>query len=446
MKLSQFIKRNIILLSLFFSSFTNTFFLKAQQINRCSVGDLPSLGNDTSEEFKSDYNNLFRERNFYSERSAEIIVPVAVHVIYKNATEQITVNRIQAIIDIANQDFSRTNPDASQTGIYGYYYSPISSQVQYLSYQNIATSMNIKFCLSAITYDATSIQSFAASTTTNLYNFGTDVQAVKDAYPYYQAFPPSNYLNVWICDISSDIAGYATFPSYSINPKYDGITIDYSTFLPGSLYYRTFTHESGHWFGLYHTFQQWNSGCSDDYVNDIYPIEKSNAESNYNSPYLNFYYGPLVAENNPCYSWNACSNWNVYPQGFYPYVGMSDNYMDYSPSSCCNFFSAGQKSRMDYTLHNERIDLLTTICNPYVGISEIQNDGFAISISDVLTILASNPIQKPLKIELYDLLGKINYSGIMTENTMTIPKNYFPNGIYLLKIGDQFVYKTIILN
>jgi hypothetical protein len=433
------------LFTIFFSGMF--LFASAQQNSACRVGELPSLGSDTSAEFKADYLNLFRERNCTDARSAAVTIPVAVHVIYKNSTEQIGNDRIQAIIDIANQDYSRTNPDASQTGLYGYYYSPFSFQAQYLPYQNIAANMNIQFCLSAVTYDATSIQSFSASNTTGGYNFGTDVQSVKDAYPYYQQYPPANYLNMWICDIAN-YSGYATFPSYNIPPKYDGITVDYTTFFSGSNEYRAFTHEVGHWLGLFHTFQIQTAGCSEDFINDIYPVEKPNIESASNSPYLDFTYGPLVEENNPCYSWNACTNWNVYPQGIFPYVGMADNYMDYSPSYCWNFFSAGQKSRIDYILNNERVSLKNQVLNGNctVGISEIQHQGFAISVGESISIYSSHPIQSPLKVEVYDILGKVYYSEMMNQSTMTIAKQQFSNGIYFIKVGDNFVYRTAIVN
>lgn len=58
----------------------------------------------------------------------------------------------------------------------------------------------------------------------------------------------------------SGMLGYSTFPvMHSNNPQNDGIVIQYSTLpgLAGPPYNlgRTITHEAGHWFGLYHTFQ-----------------------------------------------------------------------------------------------------------------------------------------------------------------------------------------------
>ena len=44
-----------------------------------------------------------------------ITIPVVVHVVYYNSVENISDQQIQSQIDILNQDFRRTNPDASNT-------------------------------------------------------------------------------------------------------------------------------------------------------------------------------------------------------------------------------------------------------------------------------------------------------------------------------------------
>jgi hypothetical protein len=129
----------------------------------------------------------------------------------------------------------------------------------------------------------------------------------------------ANALNIWLVDFS--YLGIATFPwDYSRQPGLDGIRVHWDSLPGGSIANynegKTASHEAGHWFGLYHTFQ---GGCTttNDEVADT-PAQSSSTSG--------------CPEGR-----DSCS---------LPGLDPIHNYMDYSYDSCYNQFTAGQSARM----------------------------------------------------------------------------------------------------
>lgn len=166
----------------------------------------------------------------------------------------------------------------------------------------------------------------AADTGFSFYLAGTDrydntawhTDQQSETYRAQTRLGGADALNIWLVDF--DYLGIATFPwDYAADPDIDGIRVQYSSLPGGSATNynlgETATHEAGHWFGLYHTFQ---GGCTstNDEVSDT-PAQSSSTSG--------------CPEGR-----DSCSLSGLDP---------IHNFMDYSYDSCYTMFTGGQSSR-----------------------------------------------------------------------------------------------------
>lgn len=214
-------------------------------------------------------------------------IPVYVHVVYSNSAQNVSDQQINAQIAVLNDDFRASNNDVNQ----------VPSE-----FAGLVADTEINFTLAG---------TFRHSNSTSAWSTN---DAVKAAYP---PVTPSTHLNIWVCNISGGILGYAQFPG---GPSAtDGVVVLYSSLPGGSAapynQGRTLTHEVGHYLNLRHI---WGDGrCKqDDFVADT----PSSDGPNYGCPSY-----PTV---------NCRSN------------DMTMNYMDYVDDACMYMFSQGQKERM----------------------------------------------------------------------------------------------------
>ena len=227
-----------------------------------------------------------------------IEIPVVVNVVYKAQAENISVAQIQSQIDILNADFSGTNTDINKVPSY------------FVGVK--AGDVNVRFVLDTIKRILTKKTSFTT-------NDGVKKASGGGIAPT----SPTTKLNLWTCNLSNGILGYAQFPGG--NSATDGVVILYNAFgrtnlIPYNLG-RTATHEVGHWLNLRHIWGDAN--CGNDFVSDT-PLHTG---ANYGCP----------AEGTR----STCTGTPIM---------MTMNYMDYSDDPCLYMFSAGQKTRMNATL------------------------------------------------------------------------------------------------
>jgi len=222
-----------------------------------------------------------------------ITIPVVYHIVYNGSTQNISDAQIQTQMVVLNDDFRRLNSDADN----------VWSQ---------AADSQIEFCMASVDPNGNPTNGITR-TSTNVNGFGTN-DAVKFASSGGKdAWPASDYLNIWVCNIGGGILGYAQFPGGS--PSTDGVVNDYrytgtigtatAPFDGG----RTLTHEVGHYLNLRHIWG--DGGCNvDDFVADTPTSDASNGGCNVGHV--------------------SCGT-----------TDMVQNYMDYSDDARMNLFTAG---------------------------------------------------------------------------------------------------------
>ncbi|MCB0669055.1 MAG: T9SS type A sorting domain-containing protein [Saprospiraceae bacterium] len=263
-----------------------------------------------------------------------IVIPVVVHLIYRDSSQLVAEEDIQWQIEQTTLDYRRLNTDRDLT-------PPIFS--------NVAADTKIAFCLANLDPQGLPTPGITMTQTT------LDEIGYSDAY--YQSFlggqdswDPAAYLNIWVCEISSagDVSGFATYPDEGLNEK-DGVVIDYRYFGRGAQSVapfnngRTLTHEAGHWLGLEHIWGT-EPGCdTDDGIPDT-PLQ------------LDRY------RNCPGFPQVSCGTQDMFM-----------NFMDLTDDGCMNLFTQGQKGRMRNTLFSQRASIrFSSGCNSEVTGTNVQ--------------------------------------------------------------------------
>jgi hypothetical protein len=265
-------------------------------------------------------------QNFVSNTNGERVVvniPVVFHVVYNTAAQNISDALLLAQIDQLNKDFRKLNSDISSVPAL---------------FAGLAADMEINFCLAQQTPTGAATTGIIRKSTTTT-AFSTNDAMKKSSTGGDDAWDATKYLNLWVCNMSGGILGYAQFPGGAAAT--DGVVLQYNTVgsrtTPGSAspynLGRTATHEVGHWLNLRHIWG--DATCGSDLVNDT-PTHNT---ANYGCPSY-----PKT---------NTCSGGGT---------EMTMNYMDYTDDACMYMFSAGQKARSQalFATGGSRVGLLTS--------------------------------------------------------------------------------------
>ncbi len=322
-------------------------------------------------------------------KKAVIVVPVVVQI--WESTSSVPDSRVAQQLQRLNEDFGRSNSDASNTPSA---FSGVDCEIQ--------------FCLATKDPNGNSTTGIVRKTAN-----GSPASYTADLWN------TNNYLNIYVYDIGGSTLGFtftaATAPNNAvhISTPYFGNTG--GQFGMG----RTATHEVGHWFNLEHIWGGGN-GCGSDYCSDT-PRQSGD---NYGCP------------NYP--STSSCGGSSNAPNG-----DMFMNYMDYVNDNCMNAFTANQKTRMIAAINNNRPSLLNSSASKCVyttGAEEITNNLAQVSVypnPSVGTINIDLVEKVNSTISVFNVLGEEVYNESNNSHLVTVDLNNNPNGVYFVTIKSE---------
>ena len=257
--------------------------------------------------------------------SAVFTIPVVVHIIHQNGSENISDAQVQSAIQHLNDAFAHQ-------GHYGAAGQGTNIPIQFCLAQRTPSNQ----ATNGITRDVSGLTAMGME---------TDDAALKNL----NRWDPRQYVNIWIVrDINSKahgsgVAGYAYYAS-AHGASFDGIVCEARYFGNSPANDVVLIHEVGHYLNLYHTFE---GGCS----NNNCELEGDRV---CDTP-------PDQAKHTGCV-YNSCSTDSDDARPVNPLKtdanDLTNNYLDYSPFSCQHAFTPGQSARMLAALQMVRASLL----------------------------------------------------------------------------------------
>ena len=303
-----------------------------------------------------------------------IYIPVVFHILQSSdptnpAFATITVTQVQDQIDALNRDFMATNYDYSKirSTYFSSMYGKTNSRIQFFLARRDINNRPLngpgsnRFTarspgqpvIAGVEWDGTSLDfyDYQVSGLTNPRDPATGLPSLPN-------WPPSDYLNIWVCNINAPRSGSTltlgngTLPIAPVLGSWqDGIVMHTTAFgvsgnNRGPLVRQlghSLSHEVGHWLGLHHLWGAYadNAQCAyDDGIADT-PMQNGPSE-----PELYQQTGAYGRCPNPAFPIQVPATCNNNSRGGNMYM----SFMDYAPEDCNYMFSTGQAARMRETI------------------------------------------------------------------------------------------------
>lgn len=406
----------------------------SQTTIRCgSDAYLKQLETDFPEEYAGIKASALKRANnsvttTYKTNGGVYTIPVVVHIVYSTAVQDIDEEFVFSQIEVLNADFRRLNEDADETPG---------------AFEDVAADAQIEFCLAqqdpdghlstGITRTETDISSWSLFVGGAADNYADNVKFTDKGGE--DAWPRTEYLNMWVCNLGGGVLGYATPPGGPSGK--DGVVIGYKYFgdgSPGGVYNkgRTATHEVGHWLGLNHI---WGD---DDFAaepqcggSDGVPDTPNQEDATYGAPSF-----PRLDDCSPAS----------------PGIQFM-NYMDYVDDGAMNMFSQDQADEMREVIEDDRETLLTSpgCVQGSVGVNDvlkaqlIQLSIYPNPSKDEFVFEMKNFVHNDITIEVFNITGElIDRIQVINsgEPVVIFDAQKLAAGDYLVKASDGEFYLT----
>jgi len=382
----------------------------AQSIKkRCGFDSIYRI-QQTDAAYLAKKNKLEKQRPILKDNSENVIlIPIVVHLIYKDTGENISDQQILSQIEVLNEDFRMRNADTTnvESG-----FSKVDTKIE--------------FCLAK--YDP------SGNPTTGIVRYKTNINEIGNTQQYYREakiWDRDYYLNIWVCNLGPTNAGFAYGPGSPADR--DGVVIHYQNFgRLGNLERffdqgRTTTHEVGHWLNLLHPWGM-AENCNpvnDDEVSDT-PLQEK--------PYFDCPTPPKT----------SCGS-----------KDMLSNYMGYVDDACMGNFTKGQKERMRTAILTSRSTILQSNACGTVGIKKNNSLEAAVKMfpnpttKKLFIALENNIKMEKIKVDVFQLNGKkVTVAQQITPQGFQLNFKGLETGTYLVLINnetDRLLKKVILI-
>lgn len=393
-------------------------------------------GQSTSNRCGNDY---YTESGYYSTetiletvvpdvalRDDELItIPVVVHIVWYDPSENIPNAQIESQIDALNADFRMLNADIN---------------IVPNEFASLASDINIEFCLATVDPNGNRTSGITRTKTPidgigDKFTGSGDDQKRRIHYTALDgrdAWDTKSYLNIWVG--KSSFLGFGCQPGLCKEEE-DGIVISPTAFgttcLANAPYNlgRTTTHEVGHYLNLCHPW-----GCESNGGNCVKSDQVSDTPMQ-----------SIIYLNCPPYPLSSCES-----------NDLTVNFMQYVDDACMAMFTQEQKVRMRsvFAENGPREGILSsTGCALITPVNKTLNDD-AIVISPnpakgCIHIDLNFDNSAEVAVRLFNTLGQEVYAiNTNPQDFRSIDISSLSGGIYffLFEQGSQFTTKKIIVD